>query len=94
MWSWLQRWLLRVLIGLAAVLVAAYAVDWSVYHVRGAPQSSVTVNRYMSVPLKGQKEEYDFLGTAVVPCAEALFPQGDEDPCWLLRRNPNKWEHL
>ena len=94
MWIWLGRWLMRVLVGLAAAFVAAYAGDWSVYHVRGAPQSSVTVSRYMSVPLKGRKEEFDYLGTAVVPCAEALFPQGDEDPCWLLRRNPNKWEHL
>ncbi len=94
MWNWLGRWLLRVFMVLAAASVSAYAGDWAVYHLRGAPQSSVAVSRYMSIPLKGQKEEFDFLGTSAVPCARSLFPQGGEDPCWLLRRNPNQWEHL
>jgi hypothetical protein len=48
----------------------------------------------MGVPLKGQKEEYDYLGTADVPCSRSLFPQGGNDPCWHLRRNPNQWENL
>jgi hypothetical protein len=45
----------------------------------------------MIVPLKGGKTEYDYLGTANVPCAVALFPHGGKDPCWNLRRNPNQW---
>ena len=94
MWNWLGQWLFRVFLTLAAAFVAAYAGDWATYHMRGSPQSAVAVSRYMSVPLKGQKEEFDFLGTALVPCSKSLFPQGDEDPCWFLRRNPNKWENL
>lgn len=94
MWSWLRQWLLRVFLALAAASIAVYAGDWAIYRARGSPQSSVTVNRYLSVPLKGQKLEYDFLGTSAVPCSVSLFPQGDQDPCWYLRRNPNKWEHL
>jgi len=57
---------------------------------RGSPSSTVTVNRFLSVPLKGNKIEYDYLGTADVACSVSLFPQGGQSPCWRLRRNPNQ----
>ena len=91
---WLGRWSLRVLVAFAAVSLAAYAIDWAIYKLRGSPQSAVTVNRFMSVPLKGQKTEYDFLGKATVSCVGALFPHGGEDPCWHLRRNSDQWENV
>jgi hypothetical protein len=94
MMRWLGRWLLRVLVVIAAISLVAYALDWSVYHLRGSPQSTVAVSQFMVVPLKDQKTEYDFLGTSNVNCAVALFPQGGEDPCWHLRRNPNQWENV
>ena len=94
MMRWLGWWLLRALVAFAAVFLAAYAVDWTVYKLRGSPQSSVAVNSYMSIPLKGQKTEYDFEGTANVSCAVALFPHSGEDSCWHLRRNHDQWENL
>ncbi len=94
MMRWLGRWLLRVLVAFAAISLATFAVDWTVYKLRGSPQSTVTVNQFMSVPLKGQKTELDYLGTVNVSCAVALFPQGGQDPCWYLRRNTNQWEKL
>ena len=90
---WLGRWLMRALLGFAAISLVTFAVDWTVYKVRGSPHSSVVVSRYLEVPLKGQKTEYDYLGTAKVPCAVALFPQNNQDPCWHLRRNPSQWEN-
>lgn len=87
-------WLLRGLLGFAVVSLVTFAVDLAVYKLRGSPHSSVAVSRFLSVPLKGQKTEYDFLGTANVSCAVALFPQDNQDPCWHLRRNPNQWENL
>ena len=90
----LGRWILRVMVAFAAVSLAAFAVDWTVYKLRGSPHSSVAVNQYMTVPLKGGNTEYDFLGTANVPCAVALFPHGGQDPCWHLRRNPNQWQNV
>jgi hypothetical protein len=92
MWSYLRRWLWWAFVVLAGGFVIAYATDWCVYHLSGSPTSSVVVSRYLSVPLKGNKEEFDFLGSSTVPCSLSLFPQNDKDPCWLLRRNPNKWE--
>jgi hypothetical protein len=91
---WLGRWLMRVLLAMAIVSLAAYAIDFAVYKLRGSPQSSVSVSRFMSIPLKGQKTEDDYLGTADVACAVALFPHGGQDPCWHLRRNPNQWENV
>lgn len=91
---WLGRWLMRVLLTVASVSIVAYAVDFAVYKVRGSPYSTVAVSQFMSIPLKGQKTEDDFLGTSDVSCAVALFPHGGQDPCWHLRRNSNQWENV
>lgn len=91
---WLGKWLLRILIGVIVVFFIAFAADLAVYKSQGSPHATITVNRFMSVPLKGQKTEYDFLGTADVACAQALFPQDGLSACWRLRRNPNQWEDL
>ena len=85
----LMRWLFRVAVVLAAVFAAVYAGDWAVYRLRGAPQSKVAVNQYETIPLKGRKSEFDFLGTVEEPCSVSLFSQGGESPCWQLRQNPN-----
>jgi hypothetical protein len=94
MMRWLLRWLWRAVIVLAAVFVAVYAGDWAVYKLRGSPQSTVTVNRYVTIPLKGNKQEFDYLGTGDVPCSRSLFPQAGLDPCWQLRRHPNQGTNL
>lgn len=83
------KWLLRAVGGLVVLFALVYVGDWAVYQLRGAPQSKVTVNRYVPIPLKGRKTEFDYLGTVDQPCAVALFTQGGESPCWQLRKNPN-----
>ncbi len=50
-----MRWLLRIAVVLVAVFVAVYGGDWSLFKLRGSPRSTVTVNRYLTVPLKGNK---------------------------------------
>lgn len=90
----LGRWLMRALVGFAAVSLVVFAADWTVYKLRGSPRASVVVSRYMEVPLKGQKTEYDYLGTANVSCAVALFPQDAQDPCWYLKRHASQWENV
>lgn len=88
------RWLLRAAAGLIALVVLTYAVDWAAYRLEGSPQSSVTVNRTLVVPLKNNKQEYDYVGTFDEPCSVSLFPQNGLTPCWKLRRNPNEDENL
>jgi len=86
MWKWIGR----IVLVLMAGCVFAYVADWAVYKLTGSPQGSVTVNQTISVPLKGNKTEVDYLGTSNVPCARSLFPHGGESPCWQLERHPNQ----
>jgi hypothetical protein len=86
----LMRWLRRTIVVLAAAFVAVYGGDWAIYKLRGSPTSKVTVNRYLTIPLKGNKQEFDYLGTIDVPCSVSLFPQAGQSPCWRLRRNSNQ----
>lgn len=94
MYRLLGRWLLRLILAFAVCFVAAWIGDFGLFELRGKPTSTVTVSRYMGVPLKGQKEEYDFLGTVAVPCSVSLFPQGGNDPCWRVRQHPDQWDDL
>jgi len=84
------RWLQRGVLVLTAAFVAVYAGDWAVYKLRGSPQSKVTVSRYVTIPLKGNKQEFDYLGTSDEACSVSLFPQAGQSPCWQLRQHPNQ----
>jgi hypothetical protein len=86
----MKRWLQRLILILAVVFVAVYAGDWAVFRLRGSPQSKVAVNRYLTIPLKGNKQEFDYLGTSDVPCSVSLFPQAGQSPCWQLRRDASQ----
>jgi len=81
------RWMERAVIGLIALGALTYGGDYGVYVARGKPQDSVNVDQMLAVPLKGNKTEFDYQGSAPQGCARALFPQGGETPCWYLRRH-------
>ena len=85
----LSRWAIRALAAVAVLFALVYLGDWAVYRLRGAPQSKVTVNQFVSIPQKARKTELDYLGTIDQPCAVAIFDQGNEMACWRLRRDPN-----
>jgi hypothetical protein len=86
----MKRWLARLTVVLMAGFLAVYAGDWAVFKLRGSPSGKVRVNRYLTIPLKGGKQEFDYLGSMDLPCSVSLFPQAGESPCWQLRRNPNQ----
>ncbi|MDE3188026.1 MAG: hypothetical protein KGM96_10960 [Acidobacteriota bacterium] len=86
----MKRWLQRLVLILVACFVAVYLGDWAVFRLRGSPVSKITVNRYLTVPLKGNKQEFDYLGSVEVPCALSLFPHGALSPCWQVRRDANQ----
>ena len=84
-----------ILLGIAIL----YALDWSVFRIResrGTGLGTVTVERYMVVSLKGNKVEYNFIGTADVNCARSLFPQYVRPewtaPCWWRERHRQQWQ--
>ena len=81
-----------------AVLVTAvllWVCDWAVYRIRaarGTAFDSVQVEEYLSTALKGNKQEYDYMGAAEMSCARAIFPHGGAPACWWLRRHTTQWE--
>jgi hypothetical protein len=83
-------WAQRIAVTLVAAFIALYGGDWAIYKLRGSPQSKVTIQRYITVPLKGNKQEYDYIGSMDVPCSQSLFPQSGENPCWQVRRNTSQ----
>ena len=86
-------WLtLRVIMIAAAVL---YLMDWAVLRLRamrGAAYGSVQVNEYLSTALKGNKAQYDYLGTTAQPCVHAIFKHDALQPCWWVARHKDHWE--
>ena len=86
----MMRWLERMLVVSVVGFVAVYGGDWAIFKLRGSPHSKVTINRYVTIPLKGNKQEFDYLGSVDVPCSVSLFSQAGQSPCWQLRRNTNQ----
>ena len=77
-----------------AALIVVYFLDWAVLRVRlarGTAYDRVQVEEYLSTPLKGNKAEYDYLGTTTVSCSRSIFPHGAA-PCWWRNRHKTVWE--
>ncbi|MHB1936271.1 MAG: hypothetical protein ACYCOR_06770 [Acidobacteriaceae bacterium] len=63
---------------LVAVAALLYIGDWAAFEVRvahGAAYSTVQVDRFLATPLKGNRTEYDLMGTAQETCSRSMFPQ-------------------
>lgn len=83
-------WTARGVAILLAAVALLYVGDWAVFLVRQSPRGTVTVQRVLVVPLKGNKQEYVNEGSTTQSCARALFGQDGMDPCWRLRQNPRQ----
>ncbi len=91
---WL-RWLIRYFPLLVGIVLLMYIGDWTVFEIRaahGTAYSTVEVNQFLATPLKGQKTEYDLMGTTQETCSRSIFPQQWDAPCWWLKRHNSKWE--
>jgi hypothetical protein len=88
----LARKAVPILIAVAAALYAADFAQWSVRQSRGSGMGTIAVDQYLATTLKGNKAEYDFLGTVQQPCARALFPHASAAPCWWLARHTSQWQ--
>jgi hypothetical protein len=89
-----KRILWLVIRTVVVLTIVVYLVDWALLRVRlahGQGYSTVQVDEYLSTPLKGNKAEYDYMGSQPVTCARSYLPHGTT-PCWWLRRHPAKWE--
>jgi hypothetical protein len=83
------------LLGLLTAVLLTYVIDLIVLQIRikrGTAYRVLQVNQFLATPLKGQKEEYDLLGTVSVTCARSLFPQPGAPACWWLERHTSQWQ--
>jgi hypothetical protein len=89
------RWLVRTVVVLAVLLGLLYVGDWAVLRMRisrGTAYEVVQVNQLLATPLKGNKVEYDLMGTVPVTCSRSIFPQQGDPACWWLKRHAAQWE--
>ena len=92
--TWAGR-LVRSMMVLAVLLGLLYVGDWAVLRVRvsrGTAYDVVQVNQFLATPLKGNKVEYDLMGTVPMTCSRSIFPQKGNPACWWLRRHTSQWE--
>jgi hypothetical protein len=85
-----KRMLGRAVVGLMAALAVSYVGDWAVWRARvamGGGMGQVSVNTIIVLPLKNNKEEYDWGGTANADCSRSIFPHGGSGACWWLKRH-------
>ena len=81
----------RLLVAMAVALGVLWMGDWAVLRVRvsrGTAYRTVQVNQFLATPLKGNKVEYDLMGTVPMTCSRSIFPQQGNPACWWLKRNP------
>jgi hypothetical protein len=86
----MKRILGRVVVGLMAALAVSYVGDWAVWRARvaiGGGMGQVSVNTVIVLPLKNNKEEYDWGGTANADCSRSIFPHVGGGACWWLKRH-------
>lgn len=91
---WGQR-LFQVMFVMVVLLELLYAGDWVVLRFRvahGTAYGTVEVNQFLATPLKGNKVEYDMMGTVQQACSRSIFPQRGNPACWWLERHKSQWE--
>jgi hypothetical protein len=87
--------ILRSVVVTICLIGLLYVGDWAVMRVRmshGTAYGTVMVNQLLATPLKGNKVEYDLVGTVQQTCSRSLFPQMGDPACWWLERHPTQWE--
>ena len=86
----IARILVRAVIALGIIIVAAYPLDWIVWRVRvafGGGMDTISVNHYTVAELKNNKEDYYIDGAVNVDCSKSLFPEAGSGACWWVRRH-------
>jgi hypothetical protein len=74
--------------------VAVYAADTAYVHLGSSARvySTMKVDHFLITPLKNGRDEYDFTGSEMKMCVNAVFPHGGHPPCWYLKRHTEQDE--
>jgi len=88
----------RVLLGLVALFVLLYLVDFAWYELRvfvpklGQSTGSVHRIRLLAISSRGNKVEYEIDAVHPqedVPCSHSIFPHSGNRPCWYMVHHAN-----
>jgi hypothetical protein len=86
--------LLLTLAVIASAAVTTYLGDFAILRYRVSMQKNpfgqVTVTTYFASSLKNGHTEYDFQQPQNETCVNALYPHMGMQPCWYLRRHPER----
>lgn len=83
----IRRWVIRGLLGLVSAGAVVYGLDDLVARLRHRPGADVQVTRFLAVPQKFNKIEYDQADPVTEHCIRALLPHFGYEPCWYLQRH-------
>lgn len=92
--SW-KSYLGKAVVVILISLIVLYAADWVVLKIRiahGTAYGSVEVDQFLATPLKGNKEEYDMVGSFQQSCTRTIFPHQGKAACWWVRKHNSQWE--
>jgi hypothetical protein len=92
--GWGRR-LSQLVIAVIVLLGMLYVGDWAVLRKRiahGTAYGTVEINQFLATPLKGNKVEYDLIGTVQETCSRSIFPQNGNPACWWLQRHKSQWQ--
>jgi hypothetical protein len=79
-----------VVLGILLYLGDWLALRWRISH--GTAYGTVEVHQFLASSLKGNKTEYDMIGTVQKTCSHSIFPQNGNPACWWLERHTAQWE--
>jgi hypothetical protein len=89
------RRVVKVLKIVAASLALLYLGDYlSVRFRHGEVLTSVQIEVYYAIKLKGQKTEFTRADPETETCVRSLFPQMGYRPCWYVTRHLQKWVEI
>jgi hypothetical protein len=90
----MKKIVVRVLLGIAAVALIVYVVDYTLLRYRMlrnlAPYDTVTVRYYYQVQEKNNRTEYAFASAQPEKCVNSLYPHQALEPCWYARRHAER----
>ena len=92
--DWGRR-IVRAALVMAILVGLLYVGDWAVLRFRiprGTAYDVVQVNQFLATPLKGNKVEYDLIGTVPETCSRSIFPQKGNAACWWLKLHNSQWQ--
>jgi len=89
-----KRVFLRVVGAILLLCALVYAADYLSLRLKIPPSrqpfGSVIVQPYYEIHEKNGKTEYDFKDPTAETCVSSLFPHLGYQPCWYLRRHPER----